>query len=86
MWPYIGEDAISVAEFKGLVEQSERKKIVVIVPDGSYRGARKMASKYPGNIPRGGLESVAKTRLICQVFLELTAVDMLSTVVLFEFL
>lgn len=33
--------------------KSGSKEVVVVVPDGSYRGARKMASKYATKIPRG---------------------------------
>lgn len=45
-----GEDAISVVQLK---ELAGSKDVVLIVPDGSFRGARKMVSKYPSNFPRG---------------------------------
>lgn len=40
-------------EFKSFVAKSGLSQIIVVVPDGSYRGARKMASKYAAELPRG---------------------------------
>ncbi|GMH45022.1 hypothetical protein BSKO_12979 [Bryopsis sp. KO-2023] len=67
LWP--GDGAISVEEFKQLMSKSEPKEVVVIIPDGSYRGARKMAPKYPSSIPRVKLsvESVLGSKDQCMI-------------------
>ncbi|GMH44501.1 hypothetical protein BSKO_12453 [Bryopsis sp. KO-2023] len=65
LWP--GETALTVSEFKKSVEESGGKGVVVLVPDGSFRGARKMASKYPQEFPRVKLSpmSVLEGKKVC---------------------
>lgn len=65
LWP--GETALSVSEFKKLVAASGQQNVAVLVPDGSFRGARKMASKYPAEYPRVKLSpmSVLEGKKVC---------------------
>lgn len=50
LWP--GDTALTVEEFRTDAKKRGLQEVVVIVPDGSFRGARKMASKYPQDFPR----------------------------------
>lgn len=47
----IGDDAVSVEELKSRI--GHEKELCLIVPDGTFSGARRMLKRYPHNCLKG---------------------------------